>query len=203
MKRLIAAALLILMLTTIASCGKSEGDIDAGGVNAATAAADAAAGEGAADDAGPFASLKSLDLDGNPVTGDIFAEAKLTMVNVWGTFCGPCIEEMPDLAKLHEDYADRGFQIFGIISDVTSRDGEKVDSKNVDKAREIIATAGVGYKNAVLTENVYNLCVKDVIGVPTSYFVDSDGNQVGKAYIGARDYDEWAEIIESLLEEVQ
>ena len=39
------------------------------------------------------------------------------MINVWGTDCGPCIQEMPDLAALHEAYADKGVQVVGLVSD--------------------------------------------------------------------------------------
>ena len=37
------------------------------------------------------------DLDGNEVTEEIFAKKDLTVVNIWGTFCTPCIGEMPAL----------------------------------------------------------------------------------------------------------
>ena len=36
------------------------------------------------------------------VTQDIFADYDLTMVNVWATWCGYCVEEMPELAKLKD-----------------------------------------------------------------------------------------------------
>ena len=39
--------------------------------------------------------------------------------------------------------------------------------------------------------------------VPTTFFVDSKGNQVGMAYVGARDKASWAEIIDETLAEVQ
>ena len=40
--------------------------------------------------------FETTDLDGNTVnSADLFAASKLTMINIWGTFCGPCISEMP------------------------------------------------------------------------------------------------------------
>ena len=44
-----------------------------------------------------FGSFTAQTLDGTEVTQDIFKETDLTMVNIWGTFCGPCIREMPEL----------------------------------------------------------------------------------------------------------
>ena len=41
--------------------------------------------------AGDKISFTATDFKGNPVTSEIFAKNKLTMVNIWGTFCGPCI----------------------------------------------------------------------------------------------------------------
>ena len=38
--------------------------------------------------------------------------------------------------------------------------------------------------------------------MPTTFFVDENGNQVGSVYMGARDAEDWAEIIDSLLEVV-
>ena len=52
------------------------------------------------------------DLEGNKVDSkELFAKAKVTMINVWGTFCSPCIMEMPDLGELSREYADKDFQV--------------------------------------------------------------------------------------------
>lgn len=56
---------------------------------------------------GEFASFTSMDLDGNEVNQSIISEADLTILNIWGTFCGPCISEMPDLGELADEYADK------------------------------------------------------------------------------------------------
>ena len=53
--------------------------------------------------------FQTMDImDGNVIKSEEFYKEKpLTLVNVWGTFCGPCKEEMPDLAKLYEEYKDK------------------------------------------------------------------------------------------------
>ena len=65
-----------------------------------------------------FGEFETVTLTGEPVTQEIFGEAKLTMVNIWATYCGPCIQEMPELAELAREYEDRGVQIVGLLSDV-------------------------------------------------------------------------------------
>ncbi len=61
-----------------------------------------------------FASFSAQDLDGNPVDTSVFEGSRMTLINVWGTFCGPGLNEMPDLTKLAEEYADQGLQVIGI-----------------------------------------------------------------------------------------
>ena len=39
------------------------------------------------------------------------------VVNFWATWCAPCIEEMPDLQKVHTDYASRGVKVVGLAID--------------------------------------------------------------------------------------
>ena len=124
-----------------------------------------------------------------------FSKADLTMVNIWGTFCGPCIKEMPELGELSRQYADKGVQIVGLISDVSDPGDET--------AEDIISTAKADYTHMVASNDLQNGILKEVYAVPATYFVDKDGNQVGKAYPGARDMDSWAKIIDEMLAEVQ
>lgn len=44
-------------------------------------------------------------------------QQKLLVINFWATWCGPCKEEMPILAKLQQKYAAQGLQIVGIAAD--------------------------------------------------------------------------------------
>lgn len=55
------------------------------------------------------------DLKGNRVTEEIFKDYSLTMINVWGTFCSPCVGEMPDIEKLYQYYQDKGVNTFVLL----------------------------------------------------------------------------------------
>ncbi|MCI8811517.1 MAG: TlpA family protein disulfide reductase, partial [Oscillibacter sp.] len=51
-----------------------------------------------------FITFEGTDLDGNTVSQEIFSQSKLTMVNVWATYCNPCLSEMPGLGELAAEY---------------------------------------------------------------------------------------------------
>ena len=184
-KFLILIAALCLLLT---ACGQA----------APEASPDAAA---ASDAAGILSNFSTTDLDGNSVDQSVFADHKLTMVNVWATFCGPCISEMPELGTLASEYADKGMQIVGLVSDVTDSDGN-LDEAQLSLARDIVAETGANYLHVVPGEGLYGL-LSQVSGVPTTLFVDSEGKQVGTAYIGAKDLDGWKAVADELLESLE
>lgn len=146
-------------------------------------------------------SFTATDLDGNAVDQSLFADYKLTMINIWATYCGPCLSEMPELGKLSEAYGERGVQIVGIVSDAMNYDGSISDSQ-VDLAREIVETTGAKYPHLLPSEDLQNILLWQVSAVPTTIFVDSEGALVGYAYMGSADYDAWADRIEAALAEL-
>ncbi len=155
--------------------------------------------EAAAD--GVLSSFTSEDLAGNQVDQSVLSGYKLTMVNIWATFCSPCIREMPDLGELHKEYADKGFQIIGIPADIANKKGE-ISQSLLKEAIEIINITKADYLHIVPSLSLYAAKISRVSSVPETIFVDEYGNQVGKSYIGARSKAAWAAIIEQLLEEV-
>ncbi|MCM1303539.1 MAG: TlpA family protein disulfide reductase [Butyrivibrio sp.] len=62
--------------------------------------------------------FEAQDMEGNTVSSSVFSGSRLTMVNVWATYCDPCLREMPGLGELAGEYDAEDFQIIGIISDV-------------------------------------------------------------------------------------
>lgn len=51
------------------------------------------------------------------VTLQSLADGKVALVDVWATWCAPCIEAMPHLEAMQEQYADDGFTVIGVMSD--------------------------------------------------------------------------------------
>ncbi len=128
----------------------------------------------------------------------LFEGHKLTMINVWATFCGPCINEMPDLGEIASEYADKGLQIVGIPVDVLNQDGS-ISEEMVATAKEIVAATGANYLHILPAEDNYALLAQSMY-VPTTFFFDEEGNQLGESYVGSRSKADWTAIIDELLE---
>lgn len=143
-----------------------------------------------------FGEFQTKTLDGEDVDQELFGKSDLTMVNIWGTFCGPCIREMPDLGELSREYADKGFQMVGIISDV-SKPGDET-------ALEIVESTEADYTHLVIPKdaNMQYRILKNAQVVPTTIFLDKDGNQIGDTYPGARSKKQWTAIIDEMLGKV-
>jgi len=47
-------------------------------------------------------------------------KAQVTVVNLWATFCQPCVEEFPDLVRLERVYRDKGVRVFFVSTDFES-----------------------------------------------------------------------------------
>ena len=56
-------------------------------------------------------------LDGRPGRVPDPAATRPTLVNVWASWCGPCIEEMPELQRFHAEQGVNGTQVVGIALD--------------------------------------------------------------------------------------
>ena len=115
------------------------------------------------------------------------------MVNVWATYCNPCLREMPGLGELAAEYDGSEFQIIGIVSDV--REGE--DQALVES---LVQQTGANYPHLLLNDSINNAFMGSVSGVPTTFFFDGEGMYLG-GVVGSAEKSEWEELIHGLLEE--
>ena len=139
---------------------------------------------------GEFAEFTSVDFEGNTVDQNLIAEADLTVLNIWGTFCGPCIQEMPDLGELADEYAGTGVQIVGIPADVYDEEGLRT-------AQMIIEETGADYVHLLPTQELYDIYLDSVSVVPTTVLIDKNGTIVDTV-VGARSKEEWKTLIDEV-----
>ena len=116
-------------------------------------------------------------IDGESVTEEIFAAKKITVVNIWGTFCPPCIAEMPELGEMARSLPQDA-QIIGLICDATE------NSVQIQRAQEILQEANADFVNIIPDAQLMKF-MENVEAVPTTIFINSTGEVVGKAIIGA------------------
>lgn len=126
-----------------------------------------------------FPSFTTIDIYGNEVSSSLFAENKITVVNIWGTFCGPCINEMPELGEWNNRLPE-GVGLVGIVCDING----PYDIDTMDYAGEIVDYTGAHYVNLVPDSGLWDI-LNYVDAVPTTIFVDAEGYIVGDYIVGA------------------
>lgn len=182
--------------TSSANSGSSSTKSTTSSANSSSSAASSAkegstASAGTEADKEKFPSFETTDTKGNKITEKIFADKDITMVNVWGTFCGPCINEMPELQKIYESLP-KNANLIGIVADVPEgmKDG-------VDNANYIEKQTGVKYTNLTLSDSLSSFA-KRFYAVPSTIFVDKNGNIIGELVMGA-DIDAYVRNLQNVL----
>ena len=135
--------------------------------------------------------FETTGLDGNAVTSAaLFAGHKVTMINIWATWCDPCKNELPELEEFAKELAGKDCQIIGICEDTS------YDDTAASEAKEILAKAGVTYTNIKATDEMLEMMT--CLAMPTSYFVDSSGHVLTTPIKGA-DFEKYREKLEEAL----
>ena len=138
-------------------------------------------------------SFETTDLNGNAVSSaDLFAGHKVTMINLWATWCTYCKQEMPELEELSKELAEKDCQIIGICTDL--------DDENVQQVIKILEDNGVTYTNIRQTDELAKTLL--TVGMPTTYFVDSEGRVLTLPVKGAY-FDKYRERLEEALKAVE
>ncbi len=145
-----------------------------------------------------FTSMETVDLEGGKVDRSIFTQNKLTLVNLWNSGCPPCINELPILDKLNEEYRDKGVAIKGLIYEF----GAGLEDEIRTEVEGIIREGDIKFQQLLVSEQMLeSKILGQVRAFPTTYFVDKDGEIIGFIE-GAGNYDEWKGLIEQVLKEV-
>jgi len=101
-------------------------------------------------------------------------KGKLVLVNLWATWCGPCVEEMPSLDRLQAKLSDK-LTILAISED---RQGETVVAPFLQKN-------GIQHLAIFLDPKAAATNAFGAQGLPSSYLIARDGTIVGKEEGGA------------------
>jgi thiol-disulfide isomerase/thioredoxin len=131
----------------------------------------------------PLPDFTFTDFDGRTRKLSDF-KGKYLLLDVWGTWCGPCVADVPFLQAAYDRFRDRGFEILGLDFE---------HGASTETVRAFLKTKGVTWPNAT-SESVKDLIEKRfrITAFPTVILLDRDGLVVetsssalrGKALMG-------------------
>ncbi|WP_165820883.1 redoxin domain-containing protein [Pueribacillus theae] len=127
------------------------------------------------------------DMQGNPVSLSDF-RGKKVILNFWGSFCGPCREEMPAMQKFYETYKEKDVEVVAVNLTYFERKREEVD--------QFVEEFGLTFP-IPLDEKGKQKEVYKIIPIPTSYFLDEKGI-VQQVHFGPMTYEFMEETIKNM-----
>jgi len=133
--------------------------------------------------------------DGEPVTEAIFAEAEVTLLNFWATWCGPCVSELPELAKLGA-LSEGRVQVIGVLLDGLNTRGKR-DEAAITAMHRLLDNARAEY--AVLLPDKWLMEVASLVAaIPTTFLIDKEG-VILTTVVGARPAEKWLDEVDKAL----
>lgn len=103
-------------------------------------------------------------------------KGKPVVLNLWATWCAPCVEEMPSLDRLQRDFP--GVQVIAV----------SLDKQGEEKVRTFFAENGLTHLKVYADPSMKSLAALGVPGLPATILIASDGTEVG-GINGAYDWD--------------
>jgi thiol-disulfide isomerase/thioredoxin len=105
-------------------------------------------------------------INGNDITlKSITKNAKVTLIDFWASWCGPCRKQNPHLIQLYNRYHSKGFDIIGISED---------KYKDLNKWKNAVAVDGLPW-HQVIDDNNRLANMFGVSGIPHTVLLDSNG----------------------------
>ncbi|MDG1893964.1 MAG: TlpA disulfide reductase family protein [Fuerstiella sp.] len=133
------------------------------------------------------------DVHGKPISLATM-KGRVCIVDIWGTWCPPCRQEIPAFVQLQDKYGDYGFQMIGL-----NQEQGPSDEANTKIVTDFMANNSMNYPCAIIPDEVMGQ-VPEFQGFPTTLFIDHHG-KVRLKSVGFHEYGYMAAIVETLLQE--
>lgn len=124
-----------------------------------------------------LSSFTAQTLDGGVFTQEDLAEKDITIMYVWTTFCGFCIDEMPELKEFAQSLPEN-VQLITYCGD---------GSYSQDLAKEILDKNGIDLVTIISGDGDFRKLDYELMYTPTAVFFNSKGEVVEEFLIGAGD----------------
>lgn len=138
------------------------------------------------------------DINGQTWTQEMFQDYEVTMVNIFTTWCSPCVAEIPELEELRRTMADQGVNVVGVVMDILDENGE-INQESLEKAKLLAERTGAQYPFLIPDAAYMNGRLTGIEAFPETFFVDKNGNIVGETYSGSGSLEEWKAVVEKEL----
>ena len=149
------------------------------------------------DSAVKFPAFEGKDLDGNPVTSELFKNNAVTVVNFWFSTCAPCIGELGELDELDQMLREKGGAVIGINADTIGG-----DESMIMEAKSILEKKGAKYQNIYFpADSEAGKLTYSITAFPTTVVVDRNGNIVGEAILGGINNGTQMKVLQDLIDE--
>jgi len=122
-------------------------------------------------------SFEAEALDGSAYTQDDLAQKDVTVMNFWSTMCGPCIEEMPDIATFAKTLPEN-VEMLTVCLD---------GSDNMEMVNQILEEAGYEGRTLVSGTGDFLSVCEAIQYTPTTVVVDQNGDMIGDVLIGGQE----------------
>ena len=144
-----------------------------------------------------FPDFEGMDLDGNPVTSELFKENSVTVVNFWFSTCAPCIGELGELNELDQMLREKGGAVIGINADTIGG-----DESMIMEAKSILEKKGAKYQNIYFpADSEAGKLTYSITAFPTTVVVDRNGRMVGEPILGGINNEAQMKTLQSLIDQ--
>ena len=129
---------------------------------------------------GHFLALEGKTLNGAELDWASY-RGKVVLVDFWATWCGPCVQELPNVLKNYKKYHDKGFDVVGISLDRSSKPLERFIQKNEIPWTQLYDAEiqkGEGWNHPIARHF-------GISAIPATILVDQEGNVVSLQARGA------------------
>lgn len=109
-----------------------------------------------------------------------YTKNKVVFLNFWGTWCGPCKREIPDLIEISKELSGKDFVMIGI-----ALEGRTTPEQAHQRVSKFVEEKQIPYLNFIGVAEI-QLAYGGINSIPTTFIIDKDGNIV-ETIIGARD----------------